>query len=402
MRYLSRFLVLLGPVVLSATTLVTPVAAAETSNSDYTIIQSNDVLTDDLYAAAIRVVVDGRIEGDLVAFAAEEVVINGSVTGSVVAVAPKVTINGVVEGSVRASGGVLEITGSVQRDVVAAVRAADLSADSVVDGEVIVWGWQVRALGSIGEDLTGTQRNLALAGAVGRDVDVTVVRLDIVDTLTVGGDLAYRSRREATGLEKADVTGTVVAKAPLDPNIRLRALSLLGRFMIVLFLTVSGLTVAYGWPTRTASAVSMVGTKPIRRWLAGALVIFAPLILLAITGVILGLAPAAAAFPLLVVLVPVILALVGLSFAASLVAGAPVAGWLGGVVLRRRDLYKAILAGSVVLGAIWFLPVVAWAVPVVALPLGLGAWFAAMRQPASVASDVSTEGSSAPSSDQSL
>jgi hypothetical protein len=112
----------------------------------------------------------------------------------------------------------------------------------------------------------------------------------------------------------------------------------------------------------------------VRNWLVGAAILFAPVLLILVTGVILGLAPAAAAFPLLVVLVPVILALTGLSLALGLVAGVPAVGWLGRAVFRRFELYGSILAGSVLAGVVWYLPWIGWLVPVIVLPLGLGAW----------------------------
>lgn len=392
MRFLSRGLFVVG--LLGAVGVLTssPASAAETSNSEFVIIRPDDVVTDDLYAGAIRVVVEGRLEGDLVAFAAEEVVIEGTVTGSVLAIAPRVTITGEVGGSVRVSGNTLEVDGTVDGDVVAAVWTALLSSESVVGGDVLVWGWRVDATGTIGEDLTGTQRTLNVAGEISGDVDVSVSRLTIVGPLTVDGDLAYRSAREADGLEDADVSGAIVQKSPLAPNLRVRALSLLGRFMVVLFLTVAALTAAYGWPRRTTSAVAEVSRRPVRNWLKGAGLLFAPLVMVALTGVLLGLAPAAAAFPLLAVLVPVILALAGLSFALALVAGAPVVGWLGGVLFRRLDLYGAILAGSLLVGLVWYLPVVGWLVPVLVLPLGLGAWMSQLTQSSS--ESTSTDSSS--------
>lgn len=383
MRFLSRGLVFVGLLGAIGVLTSSPASAAETSNSEFVIIRPDDIVTDDLYAGAIRVVVEGRIEGDLVAFAAEEVVIEGTVTGSVLAIAPRVTITGEVGGSVRVSGNTLEVDGTVDGDVVAAVWTALLSSESIVGGDVLVWAWRADAIGTIGQDLTGTQRTLNLAGQISGDVDVSVSRLTIVGPLTVDGDLAYRSAREAGGLEDADVSGAIVQKSPLAPNLRVRALSLLGRFMVVLFLTVAALTAAYGWPQRTTSAVAEVGRRPVRNWLKGAGLLFAPLVLVAVTGVLLGLAPAAAAFPLLAVLVPVILALAGLSFALALVAGAPAVGWLGGVLFRRLDLYGAILAGSLLVGMVWYLPVVGWLVPVIVLPLGLGAWMSQLTQSSS-------------------
>lgn len=123
---------------------------------------------------------------------------------------------------------------------------------------------------------------------------------------------------------------------------------------------------------------------PVRRWLAGAAVLFAPVLVVGVTALILGLAPAAVAFPLLAILIPLILALAGLSLALALVAGAPAVGWLGGKLFKRLDLYGSILAGSVIAGVIWWLPVVGWLVPVVVLPSGLGAWIAARSSQSSL------------------
>ncbi len=382
MRYLSRRLLPAVGVCAALMSLALPAMAAETSNAEFVIIPEGDVFPEDLYAGGIRVVVNGTLDGDLVAFAAEDVVITGVVTGSVTAIAPSVRVDGEVEGSLRVSGNRLDVDGSVGGDVVAAVVSAELGPDSDVGRDVLVWGWEVAALGSVGGDIQGTQRNLALAGSVAGDVDVSVNRLTVADDLSVGGDLGYRSINEAEGLDQVSTEGTIVAKQPLPPNIRVRALTLLGRFMVILFLSIAALTMAYGWPGRTSRAIGEVGRTPLRKWLVGAMVVFSPFIAIAVAALIVGLAPAAAAFPLLVVLIPLILALFGLTLAIGLVAGAPVVGWLGGVLFRRFELYGAILAGSVAIGIVWYLPWVGLLVPVVVLPLGLGAWLATWRQEA--------------------
>lgn len=376
--------------------LATPALAAETSNSEFVIIREDDVFPDDLYAGAIRVVVEGTLEGDLVAFAAEEVVINGTVTGSVFAVTPHFTLNGDVGGALRVAGNRLDVAGGVDGDVVAAVANARLAPESEVGGEVLLWAWNGDVLGTIGADLTGTQRNLELAGEVGGDVEVSVSRLEVVDDLVVDGDLGYRSESDAVGLDRATVAGAVVLESPLPPNLRVRALGLLGRFLVVIFLSIAALTVVYLWPQRSSQAIAGAGRSPVRKWLRGASILFSPMIAVALTGVILGLAPAAAALPLLAVFVPVILALVGLAFALSLVAGAPIAGWLGGVLFKRLDLYGAILAGSLLIGVVWCLPILAWVVPLVVLPWGLGSWIAAWGQPAEAELPSLSEETSAP------
>ncbi len=356
-----------------------PALAAETANSEFVIIRPDDVLEDDLYAGAIKVSVDGEIDGDLIAFAGEEIIIEGTVTGSVFAVAPRVTVNGSVGGSLRVVATSLTINGDIGRDVVATAVNVSLSNGSTVEGDVLVWAFNMESLGLVGQNLEGSQRRLSLAGTVGGDVDVAVGRLTVVDTLTVNGDLGYRSDTEAEGLGQADVGGVVVHKTPLPPNIRVRALNLFGRFLVVLFLTIAALTTAWGWPSQTIAAIEKVKASPLRSWVSGAVVMALPLFLMALAALLVTLAPTSASFPLLVILAPLILAAVGLVFALSLVAGVPVVGRLGGLMLKKLDVYGAILAGSVVAGVIWMLPVIGWLVPFVILPLGLGAWLVSRR-----------------------
>jgi len=341
------------------------------------------VFPDDLYAGAIRVVVEGTLDGDLIAFAGEEVVIDGTVTGSVFAVTPSLVINGTVEGSVRATARDISVSGSVDGDLVAAAVDAQLGPESTVGGDVLVWAWSLTATGVIGGDLTGSQRSLSLSGLVEGDVEVSVRRFEIPGELRVVGDLGYRSDHVATGIENADVGGAIVHQTTLPPNLRVRALGMLSRFLVVLFLSIAALAIAYGWPERTALAVSAVRTRPVRKWLTGAVILFSPVVVAGVAAVILGLAPPTAALPLVVVLAPIVLALTGVSLALGLIAGAPSAGWLGEVVLRRHGLYGSILAGSLLAGLLWYLPWVGILVPVVLLPLGLGAWIGTWRHSSS-------------------
>ena len=374
-----------------------PALAAETSNSEFVIVREGTVFPDDLYAGAIRVIIDGTLDGDLVAFAAEDVVVNGTVTGSVMALTPRVEVNGEIEGSLRAVGGSISVAGKVGGDLVAAALDIELSPASDVRGDVIVWAWEARALGTVGADLGGSQRQLDLAGEVEGNVDVSSTKFAVVDDLVVSGDLGYRSSSQASGLDDVNVGGVIVAKSPLPQNVRVRALGLLGRFLVIVILSVAALTTAYGWPRRTAAAISKVGKAPLRRWLTGAAILFAPILVALATGLMLGLAPAAVAFPLLAILVPLILALGGLSLAVALVAGVPVVGWLGTALVKRLHLFAAILVGSIVFGVLWWLPVQGWVVPIVVLPVGLGAWVAGWRDWTAAQPDASEPSSNATS-----
>ncbi len=354
--------------------MASPAHAAETAASDIVVIPENDVVTDDLYAVGSRVLVEGRIEGDLTAFATEEVVITGEVTGSVLALAPTVTISGDVGGSVRFSANRLTVSGSVSGDVVGAAVTVELGPESRIDGDVLIWAVRMSATGTVGADLEGSQRTLELAGSVGGDVDVSVNRLVVTGPLDVTGDLGYRSQSEAEGLDQATVGGVVAHKTPLPANLRIRALGIVTRFLVVLGLTAAALLVGWGWSGRTDRAAQMVRTRPWRALGSGALVMLSPVIVAGIAALAARLAPPSASLPLLAIFGPLIVALLGVVFVLALVAGAPAALALGRAFPRGRGMYGSILVGSLLAGAIWLIPYVGWLVPALMLPIGLGAW----------------------------
>lgn len=379
-RGVPRIWLLPALVLMGIVTTALPARAAETANSQIVIIRENDVIADDLYVGAIRLIVRGRIEGDLIAFTSEEVLIEGSVGGSVMAVSPRVTVEGVVEGSLRAVAPDVTVTGRLGGDAAVAAVDMDLHEDSSVGGEVLAWVWTMRSLGSVGA-LNGTMRTLDLGGSSAGDVDVSVGRMRVVEPLEVGGDLGYRSDDEAEGLDLVEVGGVIVDKTPLPANIRIRALFLFLRFLLILFLTMTALSVSWGWQEATLAAIAGVGSAPLRAWGRGAVVIFFPIVVLALAALILALAPPAASFPLLAVLIPLFMAAVGAVGAVGLVAGIPAVGWVGSRMFPRLSTHGAVLAGSAVAGIVWLIPVVGWLVPLLGLPLGLGAWFRSWGAP---------------------
>ncbi|MGH8952725.1 MAG: hypothetical protein ACRDX9_15060 [Acidimicrobiia bacterium] len=354
--------------------------AAETAASEIVIITEDNTLSDDLYAAGVRIIIEGTVEGDLVAFGAEEIVISGEVAGSVLAIAPTVTVSGRIGESARVSSSQLTVSGSIDGDLVAAAFNVDLDSGSEVAGDVLVWAVEMNAAGTIGADLEGTQRTLGLAGSVGGDVDVSINRLTVTGPLEVAGDLGYRSPSEAEGLDQVTVGGVVVHKSPVPPNIRIRALGLLARFLVVLGLTSAALLVAWGWPKRTSLAGDRARAQTLRSFGSGALIMLSPVLLTGIGVLIASLVPASASLPLLAIFGPLVLATAGIVLVLSLVAGVPAVLALGRALPRERGLFGSIVAGSLVVGIVWLIPYLGWLVPLSVLPIGLGAWMLSFRE----------------------
>ncbi|HEX9866660.1 MAG TPA: hypothetical protein VGC03_16980 [Acidimicrobiia bacterium] len=380
MHYLSRTAMIAGLSMLYLLAVVAPVSAAETASSELVIIREGDTLEEDLYATGVRIIIEGVINGDLTAFAAEEVIISGQVTGSVVAVAPTVTVSGDVGGALRTTANVLEVSGSVGSDLVAAAVGAGLRAGSVVGGDVVVWAVNLEAAGTIRSNLEGTQRTTRVEGTVNGDVGISVRRLIVTGPLEVAGDLGYRSEIEADGLDQASVGGVTVHKAPLPPNIRIRALALLARLLAILGLTTAAMLVAWGWPDRTRRAAEQARGQLLKAYGFGAMVMLSPFLLGGVAALVAGLTPAAASLPLLAIFGPLVVATAGLVLVLSLVAGVPAVLALGELLPPKLALYGSILAGSALVALLWMVPLAGWLVPLVVLPTGLGAWMLSFRQ----------------------
>ncbi|MGH8915403.1 MAG: hypothetical protein ACRDZM_12915 [Acidimicrobiia bacterium] len=390
MPSLCRQTLFAGLTVLLVVGLSTPARAAETAASELVIITADDDVEGDLYAAGVRVIIEGVVDGDLVAFAAEEIVVSGVVTGSVLAVAPRVELSGEVGEAARVSGNDLDVSGSVGTDLVGAVVSANLDPGSSVAGDLLLWAVNATSAGNVGGNLGGSQRSLEVEGAVGGDVDVSVRSLVVTGPLEVTGDLGYRSTNRAEGLDEATIGGVLVHRAPLPPNIRVRALALLSRLLVVLGLTIGAVLVAWSWPRRTRRAAAIARKQLVRSWGYGAPVMFSPLLLAGLAALLVGLAPATGSLPLLAIFVPLVLVSAVIVLALSLVAGVPAVLALGESLPGHFALYGSILLGSLVLGLAWAIPLAGWLVPLLVLPLGVGAWMLSFRaepEPDPVAGD---------------
>ena len=367
----SRFRKVL-PVAVILLVLSIPIAAsARITQSDLVLVRADDVVTEDLYAAGNRISIEGRIEGDLIAAAFEEVVISGDVTGDVIVVAARVTITGSVGGSVRASAGTVQVGGSIGDDLATVTWETVLDPEARVGRDLINWGRLGRIDGEVGRDLTGRFSRLVLAGRVGGLVDVVVGALVIDSAAEVAGNVAYRSTREAE-VDSSRIGGSVIHRTPLPANVKVRALQLLALVLVMLILTAAGLLMASVWPDLLESSMTAAG-RGWMTWLAGLGVLISPLIGAGAVGLILGISPSAAAVPLLIILLPVVIGLGGLVLMAALFGVIPAAAALGRLVIRRTSsTAAAVLVGMLLLGIVMSIPILRWVALAIVVPVGIG------------------------------
>ncbi|MGH8875152.1 MAG: hypothetical protein ACRDVM_07870, partial [Acidimicrobiia bacterium] len=297
----GRSLVLALLVGLTVSAVPVPGAQAARSSSDLVLVREGDVVREDYYTAGNRVVIRGLVEGDLLAVAFEEVVVEGEVTGSVTALASRVVVTGTVGGSVRAAADLVRVEGEVGGDVVAVSRLARIAPEAQVGRDVLVLAVDADLQGSVGRDVAGNQRALVLGGTVDGGVNVTVGRLEVAEGASVVGDLAYRSEQEATVAPGVEIGGTLLHRRPLDTNVRVQAIQLLTAVITALVILIVGLALLWGAPTVTGRAVEEVRRRTGTALVAGLAALMAPAVLVGLVGLALRSASPAVSAPLLVV-----------------------------------------------------------------------------------------------------
>jgi len=348
--------------------------ALRTASSNIFLIREGEVVEENLYVAASLVRIAGTIRGDLIVVATDHLEVTGRVEGDVIGFATTARLTGAVTGSVRLAGVDLDMGSETGGDVVGLGRDVYLGGSVAEDS--LVWSRSLIAGGEIGRDMGGrTFGSMTIGGRVGRDVEMTVGRLWVLEDAHIGQDLGYRSAREAIIHPGAVIDGSVVQRTPLAPDLRARAVRLFFGFIASVLLLAYGLVMIGVAPDKMERSITRLADHPIRCLRRGAaqVGILALPIVGAAAGVVWGTPKAAIGLTLFgLAMAPlVVLWLLFLVLTAPL----PVLIFAGRVVSRGRlSDYGAFVLPVIPLAALLlWVPYAGLGAGVVLLALGAGA-----------------------------
>lgn len=352
-------------------------ALAERTQSDLVLIREGDVVGEDLYAAGDVVLIQGVVEGDLVAAAFSEIRIEGEVRGSVLALTSSLVVDGIVGGSIRALAPSVSIGGTVGEDVFVGAWSAETGPQADIGRDLLVWGNTLDALGSINRNLEGQFRTGLIGASVGGNVDITVDRLSVGPSADVTGDLVYVGEADAMISDGAEIGGSVLAEQALPPNVRIRAMFILVRTLLSIAVLGLGLGIIWAVPDRSRKAARNVSRRPFVAFAWGVGLASIPVAMALIVAVFVALSPPATGLPLLAIFGPFVLAAFGILLVALLAAPVPVASAIGARLDRGWSVYAWFAIGAILLIAVSVIPFVGGPVALVAALTGLGGWMMA-------------------------
>lgn len=346
-----------------------PVLAATTAVADLVLIPADDVLADDLYAGAGRVVVAGTVEGDVVAAAFGEVRVQGRVDGDLLVAAPTVVVTGEVMGSIRGLAGQVRVAtgGVVGGDL--AVTAGLVAIDGDVDGEVLGVGVVTTVGGSSGP-LSVRGWSIDVTGTVDGEVRLLGRSVTIADGATVAGDVVATADPQVA--EGATVTGSVRrAPVPVLP-IRARSAVVVGAVVGLVVAIVAGPLLARVAPGFLRRAIDRSRRRPLAVLGRGVAFGVGPIVLV---GLLVGLALAAPAVagPAVAAASIVAMAWFVVGVGAAVLGAPAVTVAAGHLVVRRGSHLAAHVVGLVGLLALVVVPYAGYGVALVGGLLAVGA-----------------------------
>lgn len=182
-------------------------ASAADFRTDTSItIGEGEVIDDDLYLLGTTLIINGTVTGDVFA-AGTTIRINGTVNGNVSLVGESVTIDGTVSQGARVAANDFSISGSVGQDLVLLGNTTFVGSSAVIGRDLILTVSSMTIDGTIERRIAGVADMVTHNGSVGAEFDISVGDLIITDGASIGGDLTYRSEKEAEIAGGAEIGG---------------------------------------------------------------------------------------------------------------------------------------------------------------------------------------------------
>jgi len=378
-KHICKGLAIILIVTLSMVLTAVPVLAFDARSGMAVTVVSEEVVDDDLYAAAETIIIDGTVNGDLWA-AGNTITVNGIVNGSVMAAGRIVNINGDITHAVRAVGETININGDVGGDLMAGCGRMNIASTARIGGDLVFGADIVRIDGPIEGNIRGGGREVTISNGVNGNVELEVESLTILSTANIGGDLNYTSEEEADIQSGAQITGATTHKLPEAKKDWAKVFpfviffGVLAKVLSFLMALVAGVVIIFLAPRRLTSIAEAIGTRPGPSAGWGALIVFvapiaAVLVCLTIIGIPVGL---------------IALALYGIAlYLAQIPVGLFIGRWIIGrfrVVEGKAIMVGALAIGLAILKLLSLIPYFGFVVGLAVVIFGLGAVVAAERK----------------------
>lgn len=359
-----RSLCLAAALMLSGLAAAPDTHAFEIRRDDNRVtVAASETIDDTLIVSADRILIEGAVTGDLIAVG-EEITVRGPVGGTLMAFGETVIIESEVRGNLVTAGETVDLNGArLGGNLYGAGEKLTVRDNARVGGNVAIGAEAFTLAGEVGRDAWMGAEGATITGSVLGSLRAYAKTVELTDGAQVGGDLFARVATEASltvsaGAEVGGATTVETWPEPENPYLtveyylgivlRIAAALIAGLVLFHLFPSLAGVRIDDGMQALTTAgigAVTLVATP-----------VLALIMVVTLIGAPLG-------------IIVLLLYLVALYLAGILTANQ-----IGRLLPERTEGSRVLplLAGLVVVFVLTNLPVVGGVFRLVALIVGLG------------------------------
>jgi hypothetical protein len=171
------------------------------------ILNKNQTINHDYFAAGGKITIDGTVNGDAY-IAGGQVDINGIVNGDLLVVGGQINVRGSVSQNVRAFDGDIVISGQIGKNVT--IAGGNLTIDRIarITGSTVIAGGNSEILAQI-NNLTAAGGHVRIENNILGNITAGVGTLEISPDTTIYGNLEYWSSNK-TSTQGAKITGQTI------------------------------------------------------------------------------------------------------------------------------------------------------------------------------------------------
>lgn len=353
------------------------VFAFEVKTNNAVYVKQDEIINTSLYAISSSITIDGVIEGDLIC-AAQTININGSVKGDVICAGENININGEIGGSLRAAGATINISNNIEHNAQLACSNLLLGDNTNIGWDLFVLAGSADVRGAIKGDLHGTAGNIIIGGKIGNDVKLRLGKkvedeinktqkpLNIEDQAEIGGNVYYVSSAIGAISEQAKISGKIGHSFPAQER---QDNPIFGSFWSGIYSIfahlVIGLVLIHLFKKPVIAITDQMFTNVGSSLIWGLAAMFvSPLIIFIIFLTIIGIPLGLILFVLWLIAVYISKILVGIIVGKNI---------LEKLLEKRKDsLIWALVIGVLITWFICSLPIIGWALSLLAIWWGLG------------------------------
>ena len=202
----------LGLLFVATMLLCLPMVTLAAGSADENVFVPKDrVVSTNYFQAGNSIDISGTLEKDAY-LAGQVITVDGVIKGDLFGAGNVLRINGTVEGSVRFAGQTVIINGKVGRNIMVLGNTLVISPDANIGWDTMFVGNLLEIKGDVAGSVLMAGSMLKLDGNVAGMVNTEVDSLTLSDSAKVGGNVEYKSAKDADISESAVVGGEIIKK----------------------------------------------------------------------------------------------------------------------------------------------------------------------------------------------